>query len=236
MSMEKFTKSGHAKIATISPDGKYIVHAMVEPDRKQSLWICHVATGSNTEIQPPADANYFGMSISPDGNFLYFVRREASNPTIGVLYQIPVLGGTPRRLVNDMDSAISFAPDGEHFVFLRNSESESESRLIIANADGSGERVLARHPKPGYSDPVWSLDGKMISAVILDPGGSGLERIVTLNPATGKEKSIFAATALLSRPAWMPDSRTLAFVFSDVSTNWYGQIGEITVPGGKSSV
>ncbi len=233
MSMEKFTSSGKAMVATISPDGKYVVHVMLDAEGKQALWIRHVVTGSNTQILPPVEAQYVALAFSPDGNFLYFVRREPSNPGLGVLYQIPVLGGTPHKLVDDVDSAISFAPDGQHFVFLRNSETEANSKIIIANADGNGERVLAKLPLPGYNDPAWSPDGKWIAATVTDPGGASLGRIVLLDPANGKEKSLFGAQALVNKPAWMPDSRTLAFIFHDVSTNWDGQIGEVSVPGGK---
>ncbi len=200
---------------------------------KQSLWMHHIATDSNTQILAPADTVYYGLTFSPDGNFLYFVRREASNPGLGYLYQIPVLGGTPNKLIEDVDSAVSFAPDGQHLVFLRNSASEAASKLIIANSDGSNERVLAKLPLPGYNDPAWSPDGKMIAAVVTDPGGTSLGRVVLLNPTTGKEKTLFGANAVFNKTAWMPDSKTLALIFHDVSTNWDGQVGAISVPAGK---
>ena len=233
MNLEKFTSSGHALVATISPDGKYVVHVLGEDQGKQSLWIRHIATGSNTQILPPVEAQYFGLTFSPDGNFLYFVRREPQNPGLGLLYQIPVLGGNPRKLVEDVDSAVSFSPDGQQIVFLRNSSSDSSSKIIIAGADGSGERVLAKLPLPGYADPAWSPDGKWIAASVTDPGGASLGRIVLLNPKNGKEKTLFAANALFSKPAWMPDSSSLALIFRDLSSNWEGQIGEVSVPGGR---
>jgi Tol biopolymer transport system component len=231
MSLEKFTSSGHARVATVSPDGKYVVHVVSEEQGKQSLWIRHVVTGSNTEILPPIEAEYFGLTFSPDGDFVFFVRREPQHPGLGFLYEIPVLGGTPRQVVEDVDSSISFAPDGQHFVFLRNSSTEANSKLIIANTDGTGERVLAKLPLPGYNDPAWSPDGKQIVAVVTDPGGASLGRLVALSADSGKEKTIYATTGLLNKPAWLPDSKTVAFVFRDASTNWQGQIGEVS--GGK---
>ncbi len=233
MSMEKITNSARAVLATISPDGKYVVNVTDEGHGQQSLWMRHIATGSNTQIRPPAEVRYMALTFTPNGDFLYFVQMEPDKPGIGFLYQIPVLGGTPRKLVEDVDSAVSFSPDGQQMVYLRDSSSEASSKLIIAHADGSGERVLGALPLPGYSDPAWSFDGKSIAAAVLDPGSQNLGRIVVLNPASGKEKTVYAGSALLHKPTWMPDGRHLLLIFHDISSDWNGQIGEISLAGQK---
>jgi eukaryotic-like serine/threonine-protein kinase len=231
MSMEKITNSGRAMLATISPDGKYVVNVADEGHGQQSLWMRHIATGSNTQIMPPTEVRYSGLTFTPNGDFLYFVRIEPDKPGVGFLYQIPVLGGAPRKLVEDVDSAVSFSPDGQQMVYLRNSSSDATSKLIIAHADGSGERVLAALPLPGYSDPAWSIDGKSIAAAVLDPGSQNLGRVVVINPASGKEKTVYAGTALLQKPTWMPDGRHLVLIFHDISSDWNGQIGAISLAG-----
>ena len=233
MSMEKVTNSGRAMLATISPDGKYVVNVADEGHGQQSLWMRHIATGSNTQIMPANEVRYTGLTFTPNGDFLYFVRVEPDKPGVGFLYQIPVLGGTPRKLVEDVDSAVSFSPDGQQMVYLRNSSSEASSKLIIAHADGSGERALAALPLPGYSDPAWSIDGKSIAAAVLDPGSQNLGRMVVINPANGKEKTVFAGTALLQKPTWMPDGRHLILIFHDISSDWNGRIGTISLSGQK---
>jgi serine/threonine protein kinase/Tol biopolymer transport system component len=229
---EKLTDSGRVKLATISSDGHYLFAVHDEGRGMQSLWMRHIATGSDKEILPAAEARYTGLTFSPDGSYVYFVRIEPQHPGFAVLYQIPVLGGTPRQLIIDVDSAVSFAPDGKRFVFKRDSGADANSKLIIANADGSNERVLATLPLPGFRDPAWSPDGKIIAASIFDPGSENLGRLVALDPDTGNERNIYAATAFLNKPTWLPDGKTLAFVFQDVSTNWNGQIGEVSVRGG----
>ena len=190
MSMEKLTNSGKTLLATISPDGKYVVNVVDEGHGQQSLWMRHVATGSNAQIMPPAEINYKGLTFSPNGDFLYFVSGDPQHPGLGFLYQIPVLGGTPRKLVDDVDSAVSFSPDGQQMVYLRNSSSDASSKLILAHTDGTGEHVLASLPLPGYTDPAWSPDGKSIAAAVLDPGSQNLGRLVLLDPNTRKEKTV----------------------------------------------
>src|ERR1039457_2485532 len=233
MSMEKVTNSGKVLLATISPDGKYVVNVTDEGHGQRSLWMRHIATGSNTQIMAPTEVSYSGLTFTPNGDFLYFVQREPDKPGVGFLYQIPLLGGTPHKLVEDVDSAVSFSPDGQQMVYLRNSSSEASSKLILAHADGSGEHVLASLPLPGYSDPAWSIDGKSIAAAVLDPGSQSPGRIVVLNPANGKEKTVYEGTALLQKPTWMPDGRHLVLIFHDISSDWNGQIGAISLGGQK---
>jgi Tol biopolymer transport system component len=233
MSMEKLTNTGHVVLATISPDGKYVVDAVDEGHGQTSLWMRHVATGSNAQIMPAMEVGYRGLTFSPSGDFLYFVRNEPQHPGVGFLYQIPVLGGTPRKLVDDVDSAVSFSPDGQQMVYLRNSSSDASSTLIIARSDGTGERVLSRMPLPGYLDPAWSPDGKWIAASVLDPGTQNLGRVVLINEGNSKEKTVYAGTALLQKPTWMPDSEHIVLIFHDVSSDWNGQVGEIAIAAGK---
>ncbi len=233
MSMEKLTTSGRALLATISSDGKYVVNVVDNGKGQQSLWMRHVATGSNAQIMAPFEANYTGLTFTPNGDFLYFVRIEPQNPGLGYLYQIPVLGGTPRKLVEDVDSAVSFSPDGQQMVFMRNNSTDGTSKLILAQSDGSGEHVLASVPLPGYTSPAWSPDGKWIASAVVDPGGKTLGRVVVLDPANGKEKTVYAATASLQHPVWTPDSKHIILVFHDLSSDWNGQIGEVALNGGK---
>ncbi|MEK6284251.1 MAG: protein kinase [Acidobacteriota bacterium] len=136
--ISKLTSTGRALGAVISPDGKYVVHVVKEAGT-QGLWVRQTATSSNVPIVPPDEGEYVGLTFSRDGNYIYFV-KGAKGASIRSLYQVPVLGGTPRKLIDDVDSPISFSRDGKRFAFDRHSASESS--VIIANADGSGEQTL----------------------------------------------------------------------------------------------
>jgi eukaryotic-like serine/threonine-protein kinase len=133
MSIRKLTDSGKVFTAAIAPDGKYVVH-VVSDAGQQSLWIRHIATNSNTQIVPAMEARYTGLTFSPDGNYIYFIRGEKDRPWLGLLYQIPVLGGTPKLIVTEVDSRISFSPDGQHFTFRRSYDLGGSS-VMVSNTD-----------------------------------------------------------------------------------------------------
>jgi len=76
---------------------------------------------------------------------------------------VPAFGGAPRKIVSNVESSISFSPDGSRFAFTRNDQAATgEDHLMIANADGSNEKKLAARkgdtffPSSGLS---WSPDG-----------------------------------------------------------------------------
>src|SRR5713226_1066201 len=108
--IENLTNNGHVSIAAISPDGKYLLHS-IEENGLQSLWLKHIPTGSNTQVVAPAATRYAGLTFSPDGNYIYFVRRDEAEHTIALLYRAPMLGGTPQVLIRDVDSPVTFSPD-----------------------------------------------------------------------------------------------------------------------------
>jgi Tol biopolymer transport system component len=77
---------------------------------------------------------------------------------------MPVLGGASRKLVTDIDSAVTFSPDEKQFAFIRGYPLQGQTAVLVANADGTAERRLATYGIDPYAlgDPAWSPDGKVI--------------------------------------------------------------------------
>ena len=134
----KLTNSGKAEDVAISPDGSYVIYSQRDHGGV-GLWLHHIATGSETQILPSEDVDFRGLTFSPDGNSVYFVRTRKEIGSFKDLYAMPVLGGHARLLTRDIDSPVSFSPDGRQFVYTEGlvplmatgSESQTEMEVRI---------------------------------------------------------------------------------------------------------
>jgi Tol biopolymer transport system component/DNA-binding winged helix-turn-helix (wHTH) protein len=154
------THTGTTRRAAISPDGRYIIYSVAEGGR-ESLWLRQASASSAQQIVPPAKVEYTGLTFSRDGDHLYFVRAEP-NGAGPALYRLPALGGVATKLLDDVHSPVTLSPDGGRMAFVRNAGGKSV--LMIADADGSNQRLLAARPAPdNFKVPAWSPDGAVIA-------------------------------------------------------------------------
>ncbi len=215
----RLTNTGNASLAAISPDGKYF--AYVSDDMgKQSLWISQTAVHSAMQIVPSGEQDLRSPVFTPDSDFLYYVAREKNN-TVGTLYMVPVLGGTAKKIIVDVDSPVTFAPDGKRFAFVRRDPFKREDALIIANADGKTEQFLItrRYPEFFYISGglAWSPDNMRIAA-----GAGNFERnhhqldLIGIAVNGGEVKRLSTQKwHEVAGMAWVKDGSALLFAASD---------------------
>src|SRR6266581_2430708 len=234
-SVTKVTETGNATEATISPDGKYILH-VVNDNGLESLWLRNVPSNSNTQVVAPGQVHYIGLRFSPDGNYLYFVRSEIGSRSLKYLYRAPVLGGTPQKLVTDIDSNISLSPDGKKFAYLLgNNPKVGEYRLIIRSVEGGEEKTLASGPlNELVADAAWSPDAKTIVMPVSQPGDA-LGGMAAFDVETGKRNLFLTSKDLFfPRAVWLPDGSGLLALGARAFSN-QNQIFHISFPSGKVS-
>src|SRR2546425_1328768 len=158
--MTPLTNSGQSVCAAISPDGKSFAH-VEKSHGKQELRVTNIASSGTSVVVPASDLKYRGVTFSRDANYLYFTTGERNEA--GVLYQVSLPGGTPRRIKDGVDSPIAFSPTGDRFAFVRFNVSSGEYFVVIAGIDGTGERSIATRQKGerfSLSGPAWSPMGQ----------------------------------------------------------------------------
>jgi serine/threonine protein kinase/Tol biopolymer transport system component len=232
----RLTSTGKALRAAISPDGKWLAR-VIDDGGQQSLWLKQVAVvSSDTQIVPPADLYYSGVAFSPNGNYIYYSVQEKNDPR-GTLYQVPVPGGPARKLLTGINNAVAFSPDGNQLAFFY--YVEDQDRLMIANADGTGERQLTMRSgndyffRSGFAGLSWSPDGRVLAA----PVGNVAENymsLATIPVETGKIKFFTPQKWYEVRQvAWLADGSNLLITGKEtVSSNF--KIWQVSYPAGEA--
>lgn len=208
--MMRLTSSGKVEAAAITPDGSYVVHAVREGDQ-QALYVKQIATGTVTQIAPAAPIFYFNLVVSPDGNYVYYASASRGEPNIASIYQLPLLGGIPRRIAHDTEFRLAVSPDGERILFVRFNALDRRFRMTTAAVDGSGEKIVLETAYPEFVDmPVWDPDGGTITFFAGTAGKPDLNGFRRLDERTGAITRIstppFRATGAY---AWLRDGSGL---------------------------
>ena len=214
VTIRPLTFTGNATLGAISPDGKFV--AYVRSD-EQSLWVRQTLTGNDVRIVPnEAGTDFLFLAVTPDSSYVDFVVRKVSADFSRDLWRVPLLGGTPRKMATHVFSGVGWSPDGRHMAFVHRdgTSNGTESRVMIADPDGSNERVLAkRHPVKYFDDSLaWSPDGSAIGVIGSTEGrrdAVDTSEIVVLDVATGAERETIAETVDLAGLAWLDSTHLL---------------------------
>jgi eukaryotic-like serine/threonine-protein kinase len=226
--LRQMTESGDIVNVAMSPDGRYLAE-IKNIKGQQTLWVRNIPTNTDAQILPAFPNPYVGLAFSPDGNNLYFVRPTEQSLYIRDLYQISVLGGTPRPVVHNVDSPPSFSPDGSRLVYLRQTPELKDhfTEIHIADRDGGNDQLAYKDSGiPGF--PAWSPDGRTIAwAEIMRP-----ETAMLLLDVASKKTTVLPAEQRITYgldAAWLPDSRHLLVTYNR-SNDDSVQIASLSVP------
>jgi serine/threonine protein kinase len=250
------TSTGTAILPSISPDGKYVVYVEAVAD-EQSVWVKQIASGGTTRVVPAEKGvDIDGVTVTPDGNFVDFVRHvvlvesgESAGVTPRELWRVPFLGGPARKIVDRVSTSPGWSPDGKQMAYLL-AAGAGKCQLIVADANGDHPRavvalandayVLSHSTRPDMR-PVWTPDGKSI--VVL--GGATLTvatstnvRLTEVDVATGRETVLFNSTGNVGgitdlRGGFALGASGKSFILNLQGSTGPAELWRLTLPGGE---
>ncbi|HMM33480.1 MAG TPA: hypothetical protein PKA62_01920, partial [Thermoanaerobaculia bacterium] len=211
MRMSTQTSRGDVFDAALSRDGRYLAYLHGRAGLT-GLRVRQVATGSDVEVVPPSEAGLSRVAFSPDGNYVYYLARRPEDRRYQALFVVPSLGGPPRERLFDVDSKVTFSPDGKRLACWRGVPQKQENVLLSFDLESSRETVLATlgADEPMVTAPAWSPDGLTIALVVPAPPPSFGSRVLAFDAATGARRpALELPDTFLSSVAWLADGSGL---------------------------
>jgi eukaryotic-like serine/threonine-protein kinase len=236
--VSRLTEDGKAFTPEISPDGKYV--AFVNFDAGMTaLHVRQVGADSAVQIVPRSTSSIQQPTFSQDGNYIYYTLVDNG---VGTVYQIPTLGvsvsgGSPRKIITDVDTKISFSPDAKQFAFARHDPTAGGDKVLIVNSDGANPVTFVDTKEIGYDavrDVAWAPDGQSILLGAYKRTGDGQQRVklllVSMKDRSSREigeKSWLGASSF----NWLKDGSGILFVAKGEAEN-SSQIWYVSYPEG----
>jgi Tol biopolymer transport system component len=219
-----------------SPNGRQIAYEDLQRPgvqaTEQGLWrvsVCHGIPRTVYLNKDPMATQSHLAGWSPDGKYLLYWRGIMMSASMAAdgepLMEVPVAGGTPKRIVPAMLSYRSFlawSPNGQKLALIDGGgrETGDDKRLAVAMIPGTAHMLTDTHH--AAVDPAWSPNGHWI-AVSSEPVTRQTENEAYILPAISHRRIwLIAADGSTERqltktgfedehPQWSPDGSYILF-------------------------
>lgn len=141
---------------TISPDGKYLAFA-----DKTGSYLREVDSGETHVLKLPSGFVALPVAWYPDGIHLLATRVEGPKAPPS-LWQISIMGGLPRKLIDDGRQPAVSRQDSQ-IAFVRGMDLNEE--IWVMDSDGEHPRRIAVGRRSMFGTPAWSPDGRRIACI-----------------------------------------------------------------------
>jgi Tol biopolymer transport system component len=193
-------RRGNVLFARFTADGQTVVYSAAWGDRPAEVFLTRIGS---PESRPLGIENANLLSVSPTGELAILLKKGNVFGVVGegTLARVPLGGGTPRQIEEDVASA-DWLPDGSNLAAVRRVEGKTVLEFPL------GKRVYA--PGIEVSFPRVAPDGRSVALI----EGSN---IVTID-ASGKRTALVPQGFIyIDSIAWHPSGREIWFAANDSS-------------------
>ncbi len=233
---EKIPISGSVELTEISPDKRYLGYVERKRGNEMRLVLRQMENGAEKEILPLGKSYIRDIEFSPDGNYFYYAFETLATASLQVdVFRVPLLGGEPEKVVENIARIFSVSPDGRKIVFIRNEPSNAESKIVIRDLPTNEEFIPVSVKDKVFQSVAFSPDGKKIAVFV---SNSDSENTFSLNwiPVEGGELRKISETAIRFGATfdWLNDGSGI-LVAGRLPNQKYGQLYKISFPNGEFS-
>jgi Tol biopolymer transport system component len=206
--------AGVEEFPAISPDGKAVAFCAMVGGARQ-IFVRLLAGGAPLQITRDA-LDHQLPRWSRDGSSIVYFTPGTPGEMQGAIWEVPTLGGVPRRVAGSLGGADVSPADGR-LAFFRLAEKRIE--LVTSAMDLSGVEAVAQFaPVTYYLYPRWSPDGAWIA---YQRGDRFRFDVFMVAARGGEPRQLTHENDMISGLAWVPDSTGIVYSSSRGSTMPY---------------
>ena len=194
-------RRGIVHSARFAPDGKTVIYSAAWEGKPLDLYTTRPESPQSQQVEPKgADI----LAVSASGEMLLALHskpRDSSFLYAGTLARVPLVGGAPRELLNDVEWA-DWAPDG--------------TNIVVVHEVGGRKRLEYPLGKTLYEADGWignprvAPDGKSVAFVDHPQTGDDGGAVAVLDLA-GKKTKLSDGWDSIQGLAWSPDGSEIWF-------------------------
>jgi Tol biopolymer transport system component len=194
-------RRGIVHSARFAPDGKTVIYSAAWEGKPLDLFTTRPESPQSQQVEPKgADV----LAVSASGEMLLALHskpRDSSFLYAGTLARVPLVGGAPREILNDVEWA-DWSPDGTNVAVVH--EVGARKRLefplgkLLYEADG------------WIGNPRVAPDGKSVAFVDHPQAGDDGGAVAVVDLA-GKKTKLSEGWDSLQGLAWSPDAKEIWF-------------------------
>jgi eukaryotic-like serine/threonine-protein kinase len=192
--------------AAISPDGKYLGYS-----DQSGIHVQILSTGETQTIpMPPGVPEWQGYwyfnSWYPDST-----RFLASLGVLGQgasFWSVPILGGTPRKIADGLESLGAVSPDGSYIAYLVQQGGDGYRSIWLMGPQGEApHKILTAGDQSGFYDVRWSPAGNRMAYAHMLRQGDNLALSLESCDRNGSAKTEILSDLRFRDFAWISKGR-----------------------------